>query len=60
MDRYSNQLQSALLLLMERQVETLEKETFGGATEAELREYDERREQIHALCDAIEYLDPAA
>jgi hypothetical protein len=55
-----SQLESALLLLMEQQVDSLEKQTFGGVTQAELREYDERQERIHALCDALDYVTPAA
>ena len=38
-----------LLNLIELQVTTLEKETFGVATEAELREYQERCDRIGQL-----------
>jgi hypothetical protein len=53
-------LRSELVQLMEKQVDTLEKQTFGGIDEAEQREYDERQKLIHVLCDELNYLNPAA
>ena len=38
-----------LVLLIESQLNTLEKETFGVVTEAELWEYDDRRDRIYQL-----------
>jgi len=37
-----------------------EKETFGGATDVELREYEERENRIDELCEKLRYLHPAA
>jgi len=49
-----------LVQLMQEQIETLEKETFGGATEAERRVYAERENRIDELCEKLRYLHPAA
>ena len=38
-----------LVDLIESQLNTLEKETFGVVTEAELWEYDDRRDRIYQL-----------
>jgi hypothetical protein len=38
----------------------LAKESCDGLTEAELREYDDRKERIDELYDALEHLDFAA
>ena len=38
-----------LIELIESQLKTLERETFGGVTEAELREYEDRRDRIGQL-----------
>ena len=46
--------------LIEKQVEMLAKETCVGLTEAELREYDDRKERIDELYDALDHLDFAA
>jgi hypothetical protein len=42
-----------LVELIESQLKTLEKETFGGVTEAELREYEDRRDRIGQLYTEI-------
>jgi hypothetical protein len=42
-----------LVALLERQVKSLERETFGGLTDAERREYEERQERIDELCDQL-------
>jgi hypothetical protein len=49
-----------LVELMEKQIHSLEKETFGGVTDAERREYEERQDRIHELCGQLHYLNPAA
>jgi hypothetical protein len=54
------QLQHEILQLADKQIDSLEKETFGGLTDAELRDYEERQERIHELCDELQYLDPGA
>ena len=42
-----------LVRLLELQLRTLEKELFGGITEAEQIEYERRRAHIHQLYDKI-------
>jgi len=54
------QLRNELIQLAEKQIHTLEKHTFCGATEAEQREYDERLERIRDLFTELNHLDPAA
>jgi DNA-binding NarL/FixJ family response regulator len=49
-----------LVQLMEKQIESLEKETFGGLTDAERREYEERQDRIDELCEKLRYLHAAA
>jgi hypothetical protein len=49
-----------LVQLMERQIDSLEKETFGGLTEVERREYEERQGRIDELCDKLRHPHPAA
>ncbi len=46
--------------LMEKQIESLEKETSEGVTERERREYEERQIRIDELCGQLRYLHPAA
>jgi hypothetical protein len=53
-------LPGELVQLMEKQIDSLEKETFGGLTDAELHEYEERQERIDELCDQLRYFHPAA
>ena len=40
------QLRNELIQLTERQIDTLEKRTFGGVSEAEQRQYEGRQERI--------------
>ena len=54
------QLRNELIQLTERQIDTLEKRTFGGITEAEQSEYEERQERIRDLFVDLHRLDPAA
>jgi hypothetical protein len=51
---------SELVQLVEKQIESLEKEAFGGVTDAERREYENRQDRIDELCDKLCYLHPAA
>jgi hypothetical protein len=51
---------SELVQLMEKKIESLEKEAFGGVTDAERREYENRQDRIDELCDKLRYLHPAA
>jgi hypothetical protein len=53
-------LPGELIQLMERQVNSLERETFGGLPDAERREYEERQERIDELCYKLLYLHSAA
>jgi hypothetical protein len=53
-------LRSELIQLTEKQISTLEKRTFGGVTEAELSEYEERQEKIRDLFLELHHLDSAA
>jgi hypothetical protein len=54
------QLRNELIQLTEKQINTLEKRTFGGITEVEQREYEERQESIRELAIELHRLDPAA
>lgn len=49
-----------LVDLLESQLNTLEKETFGAVTEAELCEYEDRRERIRQLYAELINRDAAA
>ena len=60
MCRDRKDLRSELVKLIEKQIEMLAKESCDGLTEAELREYDDRRAQIDELYDALDHLDFAA
>jgi hypothetical protein len=53
-------LRSELIQLTEEQISTLEKRTFGGVTETELRQYEERQERIRDLFAELHHLDRAA
>lgn len=58
--RNQEHLRSELIQLTEKQISTLEKRTFGGITEAEQSEYEERQERISDLFIELHHLDPAA
>ena len=49
-----------LIQLLEKQLDTLEKEIFGGLTTTEQREFEERRERIYQLYDEFFNLGIAA
>ena len=53
-------LRNELIQLTEKQINTLEKRTFGGVTEVEQREYDDRQERIRDLFIELHHLAPAA
>jgi hypothetical protein len=53
-------LRNELIQLTEKQINTLEKRTFGGVTQAEQREYEERQERIRDLFIELHHLAPAA
>lgn len=58
--RNQEHLRSELIQLTEKQIGTLEKRTFGGITEAEQSEYEERQERIRDLFIELHHLDRAA
>ena len=47
------ELRGELSQLLKKQTEVLESRTFGGATDAELLEYEIRQEIIHEICDQL-------
>jgi len=54
------QLRNELIQLTEKQITTLERQTFGGVTQAEEREYEERQERIRKLFIELHHLAPVA
>jgi hypothetical protein len=54
------QLRGELVHLIEKQIETLAKETCESLTDTELREYDDRKKRIDELYDTLHSLDSAA
>jgi hypothetical protein len=58
--RDRKELRGELVKFIEKQIEMLAKERCDGLTEAELREYDDRRERIDELYDALDHLEFAA
>ena len=54
MDRDPRQLRRELTQLIQKQIDTLEKETFGGATDAEHREYEQRQKHIDELYSELQ------
>ena len=54
------QLRGELVQLIEKQIETLAKETCDSLTETELREYDDRKKRIDELYETLHTLDSAA
>ena len=54
------QIRNELIQLTEKQITTLEKQTFGGVTRAEEREYEERQERIRNLFIELHHLAPVA
>jgi hypothetical protein len=58
--RDPKQLRREVVQLIEKQMDTLEKETFCGLTNTELRECRQRQKRIHELYDKLQYLKSAA
>ena len=58
--RDKKELRNELVNLIEKQMEMLAKESCDGLTEAELREYDDRKQRIDELYEALDHLDFAA
>ena len=54
------QLRGELVQLIEKQIETLAKQTCDSLTDTELREYDDRKKRIDELYDTLHTLDSAA
>ena len=53
-------VRSELIVLLEAQLDVLEKQTFGAATEAELCEYEDRLDRICDLYDELLQRESAA
>jgi hypothetical protein len=60
MDRDPTQLQNEINQLIKKQLDTLGGEIFGGATDAEHREYGQRQRRIAELYGELERLKSAA
>jgi hypothetical protein len=60
MDRDPTQLRSEISQLIKNQIDALGKETVGGATDAEHREYLQRKTRIDELYGELRRLNPAA
>jgi len=58
--RNQEHLRTELIQLTEKQISTLEKRTFGGITETEECEYEERQDRIRDLFIELHHLDSAA
>ena len=56
----AKQLRGELVQLIEKQIETLAKDTCDTLTDTELREYDDRKHRIVELYDALHNRDSAA
>jgi hypothetical protein len=54
------QLRDELIQLLNKQLDSLERETFGGLTTTERREYAEMRHRIYQLHDELSLLRTAA
>jgi len=58
--RDRKQLRGELVQLIEKQIETLAKQTCNSLTDTELREYDDQKKRIDELYDTLHTLDFAA
>jgi hypothetical protein len=58
--RDRKQLRDELVQLIEKQIETLAKQTCDSLTDTELREYDDRKKRIDELYETLHTLDSAA
>jgi hypothetical protein len=57
---YPQRVRHELTELIQKQIDSIEKETRGGATDAERREYEQRRRRIDELHCELERLNSAA
>ncbi len=57
---YPQLVRLELTELIQKQIETIEREKFSGATDAERREYEERRKRIDELHCEFQRLTAAA
>jgi hypothetical protein len=53
-------LRRKLAELIQKQIDTIEKETHGGATDVDRREYEERRKRIDELHCELQRVNTAA
>jgi len=60
MDRGPQNVRRELTELIQKQIDNIEKETFGGATDVERRENEERRKRIDELRREFERFNTAA
>jgi hypothetical protein len=60
MERDRVRVRRELNELIQKQIDTIEKETFGGTTDPERREYKERQKRIDELFDELQRFDTAA
>jgi hypothetical protein len=60
MDRDPTQLRSEISQLIKEQIDSLGKETFGGVTDAEHREYEQRQRRIDELYGELQRSKSAA
>ncbi len=60
MDRDPRQLQSEINQLIKKQLDTLGREIFGGVTDAEHQEYEQRQRRIDELYGELQRLKSAA
>ena len=60
MDRDPTQLQSEISQHIKKQLDTLAREIFGGMTDAEHREYEQRQKRIDELYGELQRLKSAA
>jgi hypothetical protein len=56
----SKQIRGELVALLDEQLDALERETFGGVTEAELCAYEDRHDRISKLYDELLKREAAA
>jgi hypothetical protein len=57
---YPQRVRHELTELIQKQIDNIEKETFGGATDVERREYEERRKRIDELHREFQRFNTAA
>jgi hypothetical protein len=60
MERDPVRVRRELNQLIQKQIDTVELETFGGTTDVERRDYEERRKRIDELYDELQRFNTAA